>query len=205
MKKFGDEQSNLLDQFERLTFEVQLNQAILGRSLSEPSTMGGSKMPLPSSMAQPPTAAPPPLVSQVRQGRRGWGFHKVLKKFLKPIFRRKGGSSGKKKMPADPKDQRYLKAFSRSMRVWILKNQYFCIYSIYIYIYIRLFNFSLIFVVCLEQKKYYNLLHLLRISKWFYPPCSKYVLALRDFYLKSILRHICLFANPTRQRQELDW
>ncbi|KAH7514755.1 hypothetical protein FEM48_Zijuj11G0124200 [Ziziphus jujuba var. spinosa] len=106
MKKFGDEQSNLLDQFERLTFEVQLNQAILGRSLSEPSTMGGSKMPLPSSMAQPPTAPPPPLVSQVRQGRRGWGFHKVLKKFLKPIFRRKGGSSGKKKMPADPKDQR---------------------------------------------------------------------------------------------------
>lgn len=112
MKKFGDEQSNLLDQFERLTFEVQLNQAILGRSLSEPSTTVRSKMPLPFSVAQPP----PPLVSQVRQGRRGSGFQKVLKKLLKPIFGRKG-SRGKKEMSTNPKDHRYLKAFSRSMRV----------------------------------------------------------------------------------------
>lgn len=109
MKKFGDEQSTLLDQFERLTFEVQLNQAMLGRSLSEPSTIvRSSKVPPPASLA------PPPLISQVRQGRtRRSGFHKVLKKLLKPIFGRKG--RGKKEV-ADPKDPMYWKAFSRSMR-----------------------------------------------------------------------------------------
>lgn len=109
MKKFGDEQSTLLDQFERLTFEVQLNQAMLGRSLSEPSTMIRSKGPPHASVA------PPPLLSHVRQGRtRGAGFNKVLKKLLKPIFGRKG--RGKKEAP-DPKDPRYWKAFSRSMRL----------------------------------------------------------------------------------------
>lgn len=34
--KFGDEHSNLLDQYERLSFEATLNQAMFGRSLSEP-------------------------------------------------------------------------------------------------------------------------------------------------------------------------
>ncbi|CAN0846893.1 hypothetical protein LINGRAHAP2_LOCUS4681, partial [Linum grandiflorum] len=41
LKRFGDEHSTLVDQFERLSFEVQLNQAILARSLSEPGVEGG--------------------------------------------------------------------------------------------------------------------------------------------------------------------
>ncbi|XP_057972784.1 pentatricopeptide repeat-containing protein At1g62680, mitochondrial-like [Malania oleifera] len=100
MHKFGDEQSTLLDQFERLTFEVQLNQAILGRSLSEPST------------ARPQAAQP--LAPPVRQGgrRRGSGLRKVLKKLLRPILGRKGTN---REVP-NPRDPRVLKAFSRSLR-----------------------------------------------------------------------------------------
>ncbi|KAF3447953.1 hypothetical protein FNV43_RR08660 [Rhamnella rubrinervis] len=111
MKKFGDEQSTLLDQFERMSFEIQLNQAMLGRSLSEPGTMvKSSKVPPPASVG-----APPPLVSQVRQGRtRGSASYKFLKKLLRPIFAKKG-RGGKKEVP-DPKDPAYWKAFSRSMR-----------------------------------------------------------------------------------------
>ncbi|KAA8517541.1 hypothetical protein F0562_017829 [Nyssa sinensis] len=93
LKKFGDEQSTLLDQFERMSFEVRLNQALLGRSLSEPSVH--------RNLTQPP-APPPHLVSQEKQARRrGSGFHKVLKKLLKPILRR---SKGAKKEIPDPKD-----------------------------------------------------------------------------------------------------
>ncbi|KAI3781460.1 hypothetical protein L2E82_11475 [Cichorium intybus] len=82
-KRFGDEQSTLLDRFERLSFEVQLNQAILGRSLSEPRAPRYQRPPLP---------LPPPLESKVSQGRRhqhhhrGLRFQKVLKKLFRPIF-----------------------------------------------------------------------------------------------------------------------
>ncbi|KAL2500313.1 uncharacterized protein Fot_34218 [Forsythia ovata] len=72
-KRFGDEESTLFDRHERLSFEVQLKQAILGRSLSEPSYK-----PLPKLVATP-----------IQQGqrlgwRRGWSIQKALKKFLKP-------------------------------------------------------------------------------------------------------------------------
>ncbi|KAG5550770.1 hypothetical protein RHGRI_015656 [Rhododendron griersonianum] len=114
LKRFGDEQSALLDRFERLSFEVQLNQAILGRSLSEPS--------VPRTRTQPPLVplvlvAPPPLAmaAQVQKGRRrGSGFKKVLKRLLNPILRRNGG---RKEVVPDPNDLRFWKAFSRSMRV----------------------------------------------------------------------------------------
>ncbi|KAI8014642.1 hypothetical protein LOK49_LG05G00071 [Camellia lanceoleosa] len=116
LRRFGDEQSTLLDRFERLSFEVQLNQAILGRSLSEPSVSRGWT----HHHQAPPAAllvAPPAMASQVQQGKRrhGSGFQKVLKRLLKPILRRRWGS-GKKESP-DPKDPMFWKTFSRSMRV----------------------------------------------------------------------------------------
>lgn len=107
LKRFGDEQSTLLDQFERLSFEVQLNQAILGRSLSEPSTVKRSHC----SQFQ----APPPAAPQARKGRRGSGFNRVLKKLLKPILGRKGNAG--KKPVADPKNPMSWKALSRSLRL----------------------------------------------------------------------------------------
>ncbi|PSS32752.1 Leukocyte immunoglobulin-like receptor subfamily A member [Actinidia chinensis var. chinensis] len=112
LRRFEDEQSTLLDQFERLSLEAQLSRAILGRSLSEPST----------STNQPPQLllAPPPgmaVAQQDQPGRRrgaGSGFKKVMKRLIKPILRRRPG--GRKEGP-DPKDPRLWKAFSRSMRV----------------------------------------------------------------------------------------
>lgn len=106
MKRFGDEQSTLLDRFERLSFEVQLNQAILGRSFSEP------RVPRHQLSPQPP---PEPTVAQGRRPHyhhRGLGFQKVLKKLLRPIF-------GKKKAEINIPDQKnfkFMKAFSRSLK-----------------------------------------------------------------------------------------
>ena len=79
LRKFGDELSTLLDRFERLSFEVQLSRAILGRSLSSPSG-GWFGEPL---IGPAPTS---PLVTQVQEGSRGSGFHKSLKKLLKPFL-----------------------------------------------------------------------------------------------------------------------
>lgn len=68
---FGDEQSTLVDEFERLSFEMQLNQAILGgRSLSESE----------------------PTVPKLRGGS---GFNRVLKILLKPIFLTRKVNAGK--------------------------------------------------------------------------------------------------------------
>lgn len=130
LKKFGDEQSTLLDQFERLSFEVQLNQAILGRSLSEPGTSRPSrfKAPVIGQAQATAAAAPPPLVkTQVKQGcrrhRGSSGFDKLLKKLLKPILGRKVAKAkdhGAAKMEvsaADPRDPKSWKALSRSLRI----------------------------------------------------------------------------------------
>ncbi|KAI5663148.1 hypothetical protein M9H77_22471 [Catharanthus roseus] len=117
LQKFGDEESTLLDQYERLSFEVQLNQAILGRSLSEPSTL--------ASRRRAALSLPPPQQSQVCSGgggggrRRKSGFQKVLKKLLKPIMgvgrgiQRKEISSNREHQ----KDNKLWKTFSRSLRV----------------------------------------------------------------------------------------
>ena len=102
LRRFGDEQSTLLDQFERLSFEVQLNQAILRRSFSEPTKKS----------SQPTTAALTPFVKShaaaqmdlkkkkkkkkiKRQGSSSSsaGFTKVLKKLLKHIFVKKGSNN----------------------------------------------------------------------------------------------------------------
>ncbi|KAL6987985.1 hypothetical protein U1Q18_013732 [Sarracenia purpurea var. burkii] len=108
LRRFGEEQSRLLDQFERLSFEIQLNQAILGRSLSE--SVVRTQPPL---LLLPP---PPRAVAsrQVRQGRRrGSGFRNALKRLLKTIAGRNGG----RKEVLDPNDPHPWNPLSRSMRV----------------------------------------------------------------------------------------
>ncbi|KAM7264257.1 hypothetical protein ACFE04_001940 [Oxalis oulophora] len=111
-RRFGDEQSTLLDQFERLSFEVQLNQAILNRSLSDPRTYRFQRVPLqPLSSHTPP---PKVVVKQEKQERpgRGSGFNRVLNKLLKPIT---GKKIGKNELPVpDPKNPKSWKHFSRS-------------------------------------------------------------------------------------------
>ncbi|WVZ06251.1 hypothetical protein V8G54_019597 [Vigna mungo] len=109
--RFGDQQSSLLDEFERLSFEAhaaQLSRMMLGRSLSEPKLQ----------KSHPPliSAAPIPLVNQVHmQGPRhpGGGFHKVLKKLLKPFIGRKREA---RKQASFDKDLLSFKAFSKSLR-----------------------------------------------------------------------------------------
>lgn len=81
----GDEQSTLLDGFERSSFEVQLNQ-VLGRSLT--SSAGGFGLGAP--LIGLAGSSPPPLVKPVKRERRGSGFLKALKMLLKPILGKKG-------------------------------------------------------------------------------------------------------------------
>jgi len=114
-RRFGDEKSTLLDEFERLSFEVhaaKLNQAMLRRSLSEP---GSQRSP-----SRLNGMAPIPLVNQVIQGPyhgngHGLRFHRVLKKLLKPIFGRKKMRAGRKYV-SDPCEIMFCKDFSRSLR-----------------------------------------------------------------------------------------
>ncbi|KAH7853427.1 hypothetical protein Vadar_002267 [Vaccinium darrowii] len=113
LRRFGDERSTLLDQFERHSFEVQLNQAILRRSLSEPNVpRTRTQAATPQVLVAPPLLA---MAAQVQQKRRrGSGFKKVLKRLLNPILRRKGE---RKEVVSDPNEPRFWKAFSRSTRV----------------------------------------------------------------------------------------
>ncbi|GMN40585.1 hypothetical protein TIFTF001_009808 [Ficus carica] len=97
--KFGDEQSDLLDQYERLSFEVHLNLAMqLGRSLSSPGAMFLAPA-SPFLVPNTPPTPPPPLLSQVRQGRhrRQTGLKKVLWKLLLGVPMIIVRSRGKKK------------------------------------------------------------------------------------------------------------
>ncbi|VFQ88723.1 unnamed protein product [Cuscuta campestris] len=92
VKRFGDEQSTLLDQYERLTFEVQLNRAILGRSFSDR------------------VAAPP--AEKGKRPRPCSGLPKAVKKLLLKPFLAK-----RKKNNEDQKEPKLWKAFSsRSLR-----------------------------------------------------------------------------------------
>ncbi|CAN0879550.1 hypothetical protein LINGRAHAP2_LOCUS13119 [Linum grandiflorum] len=76
VKRFGDEQSTLLDRYERMSFEVQLNRAILSRSLSEPGGPGRTGRKKSGSTSS---------VGVVGSS----GLHRFLKKLLKPILGRK--------------------------------------------------------------------------------------------------------------------
>lgn len=113
--RFGDEESTLLDQYERLSFEVHLNQAILARSLSEPSTLSTRTREKAASLPAPPPASLV-LNHHMKQGRPKSRFHKVLKMLMKPILGTKV-SRNRKDVP-DVKDKKLWKAFSsRSLRV----------------------------------------------------------------------------------------
>ncbi|KAL2337587.1 hypothetical protein Fmac_012033 [Flemingia macrophylla] len=117
-KRLGDEQSSLLDQFERLSLESHLNKAMLQRTLSEPA--------FPRSLSQPRhvSATPSiPLLTQhgnqrqrqrQRRCRVSSRFQKVLKKLLRPIIGRKSG--GQRKLAPDPKNPLSWKPFTRSLR-----------------------------------------------------------------------------------------
>ncbi|KAK2658060.1 hypothetical protein Ddye_011112 [Dipteronia dyeriana] len=140
LRRFGDEQSTLLDQFERLSFEVQLNQAILRRSFSEPTKR--SSQPTPAAALMPfvksYAAAQMDLKKKKKKKKKikpqgsssSAGFTKVLKKLLKHIFVRKGSNSNSNNINInndigvrnhhevpDPKNPKFFKAFSRSMRL----------------------------------------------------------------------------------------
>lgn len=117
LQKFGDEESTLFDRYERLSFEVQLNQAILGRSLSEPSTLSGRRR-----RAEVPPSMPPPPPPESHQAncaggggggrRRKLRLHKILQKLLKPFL----GRTVKKDVRDLQRDINLWKTFSRSLR-----------------------------------------------------------------------------------------
>ncbi|KAL9228254.1 hypothetical protein vseg_003855 [Gypsophila vaccaria] len=117
--------STLLDEFERLSVEIQLNQAMLRRSLSEPGTsifyQGRLGVIVP----------PPPLVRRpVEQGKRGssWSLHRMLRKLIRPIFIRKKSTRNednnnnngchlpKERFEGFDKGRAQLKRFSKSTR-----------------------------------------------------------------------------------------
>ncbi|CAJ1948378.1 unnamed protein product [Sphenostylis stenocarpa] len=111
-KRFGDEQSTLLDQFERLSFESHLNKAMLQRSLSEPG--------FPRCVSQPRHVSVTPTIPLLNHGKqkrcRASGLNKVLKKLLRPIIGRKSSSVAERKHVPDPMNPLSWKAFSRSLR-----------------------------------------------------------------------------------------
>lgn len=120
INKFGDEHSNLLDRYERLSFEVRLNQAMLERSLSEPRTLRPQPRALftgpGSGSVQLPYLVTTTTTTQPRKGRRGstFNFNNILNKLLKPILERK--SRAKKELPHF-KNPLSWKALSKSMRL----------------------------------------------------------------------------------------
>ncbi|KAK3212774.1 hypothetical protein Dsin_017480 [Dipteronia sinensis] len=119
LRRFGDEQSTLLDQFERLSFEVQLNQAILRRSFSEPTKKSSQPT---APFVKSHAAAQMDLKKKIKpQGSSSSaGFTKVLKKLLKHFFVKKGSNNiGARNHHevTDPKNPKLFKAFSRSMRL----------------------------------------------------------------------------------------
>ncbi|KAE8662781.1 putative Pentatricopeptide repeat superfamily protein [Hibiscus syriacus] len=101
--EFGDDQSSLLDRFERSSFEVQLEEAILGRSLSESSVVNRSQL-----------LGRPQAVPQASKGRGLSGFNWFLKKLLKPIFGSRGNAG--KNHVSDTKNPITCNTFSRSLR-----------------------------------------------------------------------------------------
>ncbi|GAB2257593.1 hypothetical protein Droror1_Dr00013753 [Drosera rotundifolia] len=99
-------ESMLMDRFERLSFEIQLKQAMLKRSLSESIAERTNNL-------APVQASQGILIGQeVKQQRQhggGWSssmFKKVMKKLLKPILiGRKNDALGKGKPQQKNKDE----------------------------------------------------------------------------------------------------
>ncbi|MED6110003.1 hypothetical protein PIB30_038902 [Stylosanthes scabra] len=137
-KRFGDEYSTLLDEFERKSFEDHLNRSMMmgRRSFSEPARRRRRRMmmmmqtsPSPSSLLITMPPPPPPLVTQqhnsssTSSGSSSSRFQRVLKKLFKPILGRKksGRNNSNMNVPHDhyhhPKDLFFSsKEFSKSLR-----------------------------------------------------------------------------------------
>ncbi|CAN6978115.1 unnamed protein product [Brassica rapa subsp. trilocularis] len=79
IRSFGDNQSSLMDRFERLSFEAHLSNALLGRSLSE---SGFSSMYNAVLDDSPPVHVENQDCHRVRRGLR---LNKMLKNLMKPI------------------------------------------------------------------------------------------------------------------------
>lgn len=93
---FGDHHTTLFDEFERLTFEIQLNRTILRGSHSAPS---------PGWFARPPP--PAPLAQQqnrhVEAGRRPGKLSHAMWRWLGRVF---GGGRGHRKEGAKLRETR---------------------------------------------------------------------------------------------------
>ncbi|KAF8102108.1 hypothetical protein N665_0201s0395 [Sinapis alba] len=116
IRSLGDNQSSLMDRFERLSFEAHLNNALLGRSLSESGF---------SSMYNAVLDDPPPVHVEknqpCQQVRRGLRLNKMLKNLMKPIRYCSRRISRGKKHEAYELDARSFKkwqTFSKSVRLF---------------------------------------------------------------------------------------
>ncbi|CAH8360398.1 unnamed protein product [Eruca vesicaria subsp. sativa] len=117
IRSFGDNQSSLMDRLERLSFEAHLNNALLGRSLSESGF---------SSMYNAVIDDPPPVHEEKQpcqqQVRKGLRLNKMLKNLMKPIrYCGRRISRGKKQEAAFELDARSFKkwqTFSKSVRLF---------------------------------------------------------------------------------------
>ncbi|KAJ0987350.1 hypothetical protein J5N97_005706 [Dioscorea zingiberensis] len=106
---FGDHPTTLFDEFEKRTFEIQLNRAVLQRSFSEPSPVRLVMKALPMApVIQPPSVSPKRGVSRLSR---------ALNRFSWPVFgcwrwRREGGLENNNPQAL------MKKAFSKSCRVY---------------------------------------------------------------------------------------
>ncbi|VVB05956.1 unnamed protein product [Arabis nemorensis] len=117
LQRFGDDQSSLMDRFERFSFEAHLNNALLGRSLSESGFSSLYSAVFDDSSPIRTVAAVPAC-----QGRRGLGLNKILKNLMKPIryCNRRIGRGRKKQEETFDLDARSFKkwqTFSKSVRL----------------------------------------------------------------------------------------
>ncbi|KAG2618585.1 hypothetical protein PVAP13_3NG079672 [Panicum virgatum] len=92
----GGRHSTLLDEYERLAFEAQLNRAIvLRRCYSEPSPVRVAQPPAASGDARAPRGAPPDQEGEAAARRGGgggrfWRLHEALARWLealRPVLR----------------------------------------------------------------------------------------------------------------------
>lgn len=115
IRSFGDNQSSLMDGFERLSFEAHLSNALLGRSLSESGF---------SSMYNAVLDDPPPVHVEnqdCHKVRRGLRLNKMLKNLMKPIrYCSRRISRGKKQEGYDLDARSFKKwqTFSKSVRLF---------------------------------------------------------------------------------------
>ena len=115
IRSFGDNQSSLMDRFERLSFEAHLSNALLGRSLSESGF---------SSMYNAVLDDPPPVHVEdqdCHRVRRGLRLNKMLKNLMKPIrYCSRRISRGKKQEGYDLDARSFKKwqTFSKSVRLF---------------------------------------------------------------------------------------